>query len=206
MKTLLTIAFTAISILCFAQTDIIEMRSRGASLTKYERSSKSNSFDHVASNFGAIPMQMITTAVLDSVKHESDSVIVMYTRECNSLVRLRYGRVEEPTPSELNSPQESPWKPGADTILNHPLFHNKHSLDSIKTIIDRDYNFVLPADSVKFIGYDNANSQVNQEIVEPVKIKNEVKNSFGWELFFMLISPVLIVFGFRRYLIPHSEE
>lgn len=222
MKTLLSIALITISILSFAQTDIIEMRSRNASLKKYERTIKSNSSDHVASNFGAIPMQSVKTAVLDSVKHESDSVVIMYTRECTYLVRRRFGRTVDEQRRDLEIAkeyntstdgtteeevtEESPWSPGADTIAFHPLFKHQHSLDSIKRIVDRDYNFVLPADSIEFIGYDNANELPNQQFVESGKMKNEKKNSIGWELIFMLATPILFLLGMSKLVFPKNSN
>lgn len=199
MKNLLTITLTTISIFSFSQTDIIEMRSRNASLKKYERSIESKSVDHVASNFGMMPpdrnfklieLEEMSMAVLDSVKCLSDSVAIMYTSNYCT-------RFPVPTPRVGTK-----WQAGADTVFNHPLFSKRHSLDSVKTVLDRNYIFNLPSDSTKFIGFDNNKEIINEDAVLPVKHKYEKKNSFGWELLFMLITPVLFAFGLGRFLIP----
>lgn len=215
MKTLLTIALTTISILSFAQTDIIEMRSRNASLKKYVRTTKFNNFDHVASNFGAAPTILVKTAVLDSVKCISDSVAIMYTSNyCWNAPRTR-SLVEEERNRQQGQATEQRyveqgigalWQPGADTVINHPLFSHNHSLDSVKQVIDRDYYFNLPSDSIEFIGYDNANELPNQQSVEPTKAKNEKKNSFGWELMFMLVTPILFLLGMSKFAFPKTSN
>ena len=213
MRILVTIALTTISVLSFAQTDIIEMRSRNASLKKYERTIKYNNFDHVASNFGAAPTIRVKTAVLDSVKCISDSVAIMYTSNycwnaprTRSLVEEVRNRQQGQVPEQRYVEQGigKLWQPGADTVINHPLFSHKHSLDSVKQVIDRDYYFNLPSDSIEFIGYDNANGQTNQQFVEPAKLKNEKENSFGWELIFMLVTPILFLFGMSKLIYPKT--
>lgn len=209
MKTLITIVLTTISIFSFAQTDIIEMRSRNASLKKYNRTLENKSCDHVASNFGMAPLPKVRTAVLDSVKVLSDSTAVVYT----SNYCMRGIRTLEPlnwydsTGRELNEPiriYSNPrvghlWQPGADTVLNHPIFTQRHSLDSVKNVIDRDYNFNLPSDSIEFIGFDNTQVNSNENAVQPVKHKRKKKkNSFGWELIFMLVTPILFMLAVNR--------
>lgn len=216
MKTLLTLTLTVISLISFSQTDIIEMRSRNAFLKKYERTSKSNSFDHVASNFGMSPTREVRNAVLDSVKVLSDSVAIMYTSNyCSRVSRF------EPliiNPSDTNQQQKEKlartypnprvgylWQPGADTVVNHPLFIHRHSLDSVKQVIDNSYHFNLPSDSIEFIGFDNAQSQSNADSVLPVKQNRRKKNSFGWELIFMLVTPIVFMLGISRFVIPKSS-
>ena len=152
MKTLLSIALTTITILSFSQTDIIVLRSRNTSLKKYERVIESKSVDHVASNFGMMPpdhnlkrieLDEMSLAVLDFVKCLSDEVAIMYTSSYCTRFPL-------PTPRVGTK-----WQAGADTVFNHPLFSKRHSLDSVKTVLDRDYIFNLPSDPSKFIGFDN---------------------------------------------------
>ena len=154
MKTLLTFAVLASTTFTFAQTDIIEMRSRGRSLNKYERFdsyriSKSTN-DHVNSNFGMAPEPLVQTAVLDSIKALDDNTAIVYTSEYCTYgyypVESQFIYVDEQG-RELNEPKRvygNPrvghlWQPGADTVRNHPIFTRRHSLDSIKAVIDRDY-------------------------------------------------------------------
>lgn len=215
MKTLLTIVTLAISTFSFSQTDIIEMRSRSASLERYEHNVKSISSYHVPSNFGAAPTMRVQTAVLDSVKSISDSVTVMYTSNyCARLPRTRELVEQERNKQHGRGPEKiyqaqgigNLWEPGADTIVNHPLFANVHSLDSVKEVIDNDYYFNLPSDSITFIGFDNANSESTKKSKEEVELqqKNQKKNSIGWELIFMIIAPIGFLLGMNRIAFPRS--
>jgi hypothetical protein len=212
MKTTLTsLAVILCSYLSFAQTDIIEMRSRGASLKKYEHLSKIKGSYHVPSNFGMAPEPLVKTAVLDSIKVISDSSAVVFTS--NYCTRGYYPEPElvlfDSNGRQLNEPRKvyrNPrvghlWQPGADTVINHPIFTQRHSLDSIKDVIDRDYHFNLPSDSITFIGFDNGQVQrmSNEDSVQPVKHRRKKKeNSFGWELMFMIVSPIAFFFGMNR--------
>jgi hypothetical protein len=213
MKTLLTIAITIVSIFSFAQTDIIEMRSRNASLKKYERTSILNNSDHVASNFGAAPTVRVFNAVLDSVKCVSDSIAIMYTSNyCWDAPRTREIAEEELNRQNGQGPEQryveqgigELWQPGTDTVVNHPLFSNRHSLDSVKQVIDNDYYFNLPSDSIEFIGFDNGQGQATQQSIEPIQLKNKKKNSIGWELLFMIITPILFLFGMSKLVFPRT--
>ena len=214
MKILASIALTTISILSFAQTDIIEMRSRNASLKKYERITRSKSVDHVVSNFGMAPTIEVQNAVLDSVKCISDSTAIIYTSTYCWEAPITTSIIEEERNKQNGQGQRQRyvengigelWQPGADTVVNHPIFTHRHSLDSIKEVIDQDYYFNLPSDSIKFIGFDNAQSQSNSDHVLPVKHKRQKKNSIGWELIFMLVTPILFMFVIGRFVIPKSS-
>lgn len=211
VKILLTNIVIFCSYLSFAQTDIIEMKSRNASLKKYERISKIKSNDHIPSNFGMAPMPEVRTAVLDSIKVISDSTSVVYTSNYCTRRYIEELRLEsigfDSLGRELNEPvrrYSNPrvgqlWQPGADTVLNHPIFTQRHSLDSIKEVIDRDYNFNLPSDSITFIGFDNGKAVSNKDEVHPTKHKRKrKKNSFGWELIFMIVTPIGFLLGMNR--------
>ena len=219
MKSILTIALTTFAFLSFAQTDIIEMRSRNASLKKYERTVKSDRSDHVASNFGMAPTRIVTNAVLDSVKCISDTVAIMYTS--NYCTRGYHPRLEpvqfDPNqqPSETQKPERvygnprigNLWQPGADTVVNHPLFTRNNSLDSVKQVIDASYNFNLPSDSIEFIGFEKAEVFSNEKSNDKVKRKRQKKNSvYGLELLLMLTIPLLVIFFLGRYIIPKSSN
>ncbi|MFK7784494.1 MAG: hypothetical protein AB8B56_05255 [Crocinitomicaceae bacterium] len=211
MKTLLTTIVILCSYISFSQTDIIEMKSRNASLKKYDRVSKVKGTDHVPSNFGMAPTRLVQTAVLDSVKVISDSTSVVYTSNYCSR-ESRHFRVMPPVEldsfgRELNEPTRqysNPrighlWRPGADTVINHPIFTQRHSLDSIKDVIDREYNFNLPSDSIAFIGFDNGQRFSNEDAVQPRKHKRKQRrNSIGWELIFMIVTPIGFLLGMNR--------
>lgn len=208
MKTVITIAFALTSILSFSQTDIIEMRSRNASMKKYERSVKG---DHLASNFGMLREPMVRNAVLDSVKCISDTVAIMYTSYyCadgfyESPVKFEYDEQGKSHRTYSDPRIGEKWEPGELKVYNHPLFQHRHSLDSIKKALDRDYYFNLPADSIKFIGFDNAQGQSNADSIQPVKHNRLKENSIGWELIFMLVTPILFAFAVYRFVLPKSS-
>lgn len=212
MQTLLSIVLLSITTCSLGQTDIIEMKSRNASLKKYKRTFHSSDNDHALTNFGMAPMPEIRTAVLDSVKAISDSVSVVYTSnycsrgyqpldvelfiDSNEVQR----EVEKPTRIYPKPRVGRLWKPGADTVTNHPIFTKRHSLDSVKEVIDRSYHFNLPSDSIRFIGFDNASKIMNEDSVQPVKHKRQKKNSFGWELVFMILTPILFLLGMHKFM------
>jgi hypothetical protein len=206
MKKLTLVIACLITIQSFAQTDIIELRSRNASLKKYALA-RVDEGDHVTSNFGVVAMEEVRNSVLDSVKCISDTKIVMYTSDCENFM-VPFYRSTESGLTFQDGYQQVVWRPGADTVENHPLFSNRHSLDSIKMILDRDYYFRLPADSVKFIGFDNgAPIETEKSIDSPPKNEEEIrKSTIGWPLIFMLIGPLLCAYLFGFYLVPKTEH
>lgn len=138
---LLSIGF-CISI--YAQTKVISHKSHSGSKATFKTALNTSIFDMSASNFGAAPVEFIRRAKLDSVIHLTDTSAIMVTSEvCWSENRGR------------RDSDVSIWKAGKDTLDYHPLFTKKHSLDSIKNVLELQYNFQNPVDSVVFIGYDN---------------------------------------------------
>ena len=72
-------------------------------------------------------------------------------------------------------------------------------MDSVKNVIDRDYNFNLPSDSIAFIGFDNGQGFSNENAVQPTRHKRrQRKNGFGWELIFMIVTPIAFLFGMSK--------
>ena len=204
MKKLTLLIACLITIQSFAQTDIIEMRSRNASLKKYAHARVEDG-DHVTSNFGMEPpnstwnaqdLWSINHAVLDSVKWISDDVAVMYTSQYCSV---------EPVVEARSGVK---WSPGIDTVFNHPLFSHNHALDSVKMALDMEYYFRLPADSVKFIGFDNGAPIETEKSIDLPPKKEDVKrkSSIGWPLLFMLFGPLLCAYLFGSYLVPKTEH
>lgn len=217
MKTLLVLPLLLLTIVSFSQTDIIDLRSRSASLKSYKKATDMSKFDHVSSNFGMAPMPEVRTAVLDSVKALSDTVAVMYTSNyCSRSFRqepLFYldsngeqHSLQSPSKVRPNPRVGHLWQPGVDTVFFHPLFSRRHSLDSVKRVIDDQYYFNLPSDSIRFIGFDNSQQISNKDAVYPVKNRREKKNGIGWELMFMILSPLVLFLGMSRYLIPSASS
>lgn len=201
MKRLITLALALSSFLCFSQTDIIEMRSRNASLASYTKTSLSNKYDHVPSSFGLdpslnsnmnrlgpadIPVFLSPKVFLDSVKNIPEKGVVFFiSSQC------------EQNPLTENSINVSPCLRIADTIFSQTLFQLNSSLDSVKEVLQRNYSMDLISDSTRFIDFED-----EQEVQSVEILPKEKENSIGWELLFMLITPLLFAFGMSKIIIP----
>lgn len=140
--------FVCLNVLGNAQTKLISHKSHSGNKTTFKKALEGNLFDMGISDFGQAPMRMVKNAVLDSLIFLSDTSAIMVTSEhCKVIDR---GRTRS----------SSVWKAGKDTLEYHPLFIKKHSLDSIKQVIELQYNFNNSVDSVVFVGYDNEKPEV----------------------------------------------
>lgn len=124
----------------FAQTKLIAFKSHSGNMENFKNAYEENLFDLPNDNFGAAPEPIIEEAALDSLIYLNDTAVIMVTS--NYCIR------------EFSKKYRA-WRPGRDTVFNHPLFCKKHSLDSIKEVLKTSYNFANSIDTVKFIGYDN---------------------------------------------------
>jgi hypothetical protein len=140
MKLTITFLLCIASISVTAQTRNISYSSHGGDPENLGFAMETI-FNMDNSNFGAAPERIVTTAALDSVIYISEDVAVMVTSTyCKNLYR---------------NVKESLWRAGKDTVYRHNLFSRKHSLDSIKRVLQAEYNFQNPVHTIKFIGYDN---------------------------------------------------
>ena len=102
-----------------AQTKKIAFKSHSGSIENFQLALNNELFNMDNSNFGRGPEPEVVSAELDSIIFVSDSVAVMVTSQhCKVWYK----------PSE----KATLWKAGKDTLINHPLFSHKHSLDSIR--------------------------------------------------------------------------
>jgi hypothetical protein len=146
MKKSITVLLLSIGfcISIYAQTKVISHKSHSGNKANFKAALNASIFDMSASNFGAAPIRIIRNAQLDSLIFLTDTSSVMITSEtCWEEERGR------------NIDDKSIWKAGKDTLDFHPLFTKKHSLDSIKKVLRKQYNFQNSVDSIVFIGYDN---------------------------------------------------
>ena len=70
--------------------------------------------------------------------------------------------------------QPKVWQEGIDTVYNHPLFSNQHNLDSIKSVLRKEYFFANAIGSVKFVGYDNDKNAAPKRLKSKKKAKKKV--------------------------------
>jgi len=132
----------------FSQTKLISHKSHSGSDSNFRIALEKNLFDIGDSNLGDVPYREVKNAQLDTVIYISKGKSVMKTSEyCK--IENKYNRINE------DKSLGNFWKKGTDTLLNHPLFSKKHSLDSIKNVLKQQFHFKNDIDKVIFIGFDN---------------------------------------------------
>lgn len=184
-----------------AQTKIIAHKSHsGKSNDKYLNHSFTIG-DHWFSNFGAAPQKFIRNAHLDSVLYINDSITVMFTStHCQDLYDY--------------SNDETLWKAGKDTLINHPVFSQKIEVDSMKEIIKKQYYFKNKISDVKFIHFDKRqknpniqqdNNQQNNEqqnSLPPIFKTNTPDNTLFQKILLILgVIIISIMLGYIPFLI-----
>jgi len=156
---LLLVAGSWIAHGALAQTKMIAHKSHSGKKETFKIALENRIFGLEGSNFGEAPQPLVRTSRLDSVIFLSQKKAIMVTSD------LCYkGRTKK----------SSVWSAGRDTVIDHPLFSKKHDLDSIKTILQTQYYFKNPIDSVAFVGYDNNKSTPTNFTPEIVFEKDNV--------------------------------
>jgi hypothetical protein len=146
MKKLILALLVAFATIGNAQTKLISHKSHSGSNETFALAVENDLFDIVESDFGAAPEKIVRNSSLDTVIYVSKTKSVMITSEfCMTIDRRIKERIKE---REI-------WKAGKDTVYSHPLFTQKHSLDSIKNVLKSQYNFQNNIDKTVFIGFDN---------------------------------------------------
>jgi hypothetical protein len=170
MKKMKKLIFTCLAIffgnLLFAQTKIIAYKSHSGNMANFENAIFENKFDANFSNLGVVPQRQIMDASLDSVIIIDENKSVLIT---SSVCKFRHSEK-----SEL-------WKPGRDTVYKHKLF-SKRNVDSVKSILKRQYYFKNNMDSVIFLEYDKMKKQYiplknNTEKEDKIIKKSEIKKA-----------------------------
>lgn len=171
MKKLIGTAILLVAFTSFSQTKLISHKSHGGDNAHFRVSVENNLFDISGSNFGEAPMRIVKNAQLDTLIFiENDKVVMITSEYCkdqfgSKIVTISNGKDERPS-NELGVI----WKLGKDTLVNHPLFSRKNSLDSIKKVLTEEYFFKNKIEDVVFIGHES-NFQNN------IKNKKEKKKT-----------------------------
>jgi len=139
-RVFLLIAGLFVTQFVFGQTKRIAHKSHSGKNETFRAALMNSLFGLEGSNFGQAPTPIVKNSKLDSVIFLSDKRVIMVTS--NYCINNRTAK------STL-------WSAGRDTVVNHPLFSKKHDLDSIKAVLQAQYYFENPAESVTFVGYDN---------------------------------------------------
>ncbi|MBP6432789.1 MAG: hypothetical protein KA319_13575 [Ferruginibacter sp.] len=180
------------------QTKKIAFKSHSGNMANFETTFSNNLFDMENSNFGVAPVREIIDAQLDSVIFICDTAAIMVTSQyCRK--RDRVTRVEQ---------KQTLWSAGKDYVYHHPLFSRKHSLDSIKQVLQLQYYFKNPISKVVFIGYDNGEDTCGYNPISktgiPPTFKSGNNYSFLGKELVVLISGVFLFAAFVTLLIKTS--
>lgn len=156
-----------ISLLCtvtavsFAQTKKIAFKSHSGSDKNFSIALENNLFNMDESNFGLPSPKVVFTKTLDSVICLADNITV--------LVITNYSTETFPLKGK-------PVKAGSayDTVYNHPLFSQKHSLDSIRRVLKIQNEYQNLVQKIVFVGFDNKKPKKakRNELLLPVLVNN----------------------------------
>ena len=182
MRQLFFFLLCAVTSVSFAQTKKIAFKSHSGNNANFSIALEEKMFYMDESNFGLGPLREVTTRSLDSVIYISKSMTV--------LVISTY-LTQERSPIKANPSFEGSVK---DTVYNHPLFSQKHSLDSIKSVLKRDNQYEQSAKATVFIGFDNKKSKKikRNELLIPAGTK---KDNNGNDNNFIPVERTAVPFG-----------
>jgi hypothetical protein len=180
---LITGLFCLLCNLAIAQTKKIAFKSHSGSAEYFAVAAETNLFDMEDADFGVLPQRDVKNALLDSVIFVSDSVAIMITSE--------YCRRSDFNNRPVNAYRL--WKSGREVVYSHPLFSRNHSLDSIRQVIQSQYNFKNPADKIVFVGYDNKKRKYKCNELIPAGNNTGNKNPTPFDGPFKLIFTLIMV-------------
>ncbi len=184
MKKTCNLLALLISISFFSQTKLIAFKSHSGHSESFNKAVSENLFDANFSNLGIAPQKYVKDARLDSVIILNEKESILVTSSAHK--RIIKGAVRE-------------WQPGKETVYNHGLF-SKKNIDSVKTVLKRDYNFVNDMDSVVFIEYDKESKsykEIKPSSAKPEKEKSE-KTKGGLLLGILMISGASGFYSWKR--------
>lgn len=169
MKTILFISAAIFSLSAIsAQTKLISHKSHSGSNKNFALALNANLFNINESNLGHAPNRLVENASLDSVIYVSENEVILVTNK----------HIVDNSEKSFDS---TIWIPGRETLIDHPLFSKKNSLDSIKQVIKKQYNFKNDIDKTVFVGYDNQNKLIKKDkkeksIIPVTPINNDKPN------------------------------
>lgn len=183
MKTTCTFLALLISVSIFSQTKLIAFKSHSGHSENFNTAVSEHLFDTNFSNLGIVPQKYVRDARLDSVIILNDEESVLVTSSTKKRVPAGIKRL---------------WEPGRETVRNHGLF-SKKNIDSVKTVLKRDYNFVNDMDSVIFVEYDQENKSYKEiKPTEKPKKEKPEKMPRGLLLGILMLSGASGFYGWKR--------
>ncbi|MCT2563286.1 hypothetical protein [Chryseobacterium herbae] len=146
-----------ISISIFSQTKLIAFKSHSGHSADFNTAVSKNLFDANFSNLGD-SRPFYEKMKLDSVIILEDGESVLVTRSAGIL---------------FNDKKEE-WQPGRKVVHNRALFAKKN-IDSVKTVLKNNYQFVNDMDSVVVVKYNKQDK--SYKVIKPAATKPEKEKS-----------------------------
>ncbi len=170
----------------FSQTKLISYKSHSGDMKYFEKNIVEDSYNTNYSNLGVAPQRYVTNSKLDSVIIIDDKKSVIVT---SNYCKIR----------ENANPQK--WKPGRDTIYNHPIFSDDN-IDNVKKVLKRDYNFQNDIDSTVFLKYDKKTKEykpiTSKKVIKTAEIKSFKPKEETLYLLVLSIAVFASVFIYRK--------
>lgn len=146
----------------YAQTKRIAFKSHSGNSEHFKQALSAALFENEGSNFGIAPERYVTFAHLDTVIFINDTTVELVTSHHSNFVD-----------DYRTSTHPNLWKPGHETVVNHPVFNSEKTIEEMKEIVQKTYHFKNDISKVVFIGEPKA---VKKNIKS--KQKNTLKNGF----------------------------
>jgi GH15 family glucan-1,4-alpha-glucosidase len=157
MKTFYSLFAITIGSFLFSQTKLIAFKSHSGNTKHFNTAVSENLFDANFSNLGN-PRQFYEKTKLDSVIIFDDGESILVTRSANSLFDEK--KVE--------------WEKGRKVVRNRALF-SKKNIDSVKTVLKNDFEFINNMDSVVVVKFNKKNK--SYKVIKPAAAKPEKEKS-----------------------------
>lgn len=170
----------------FSQTKLISYKSHSGNMEYFEKSIVEDNYNTNYSNLGMAPQRYVTNSKLDSVIIIDDKKSVIVT---SNYCKIRG-----------NSNPEK-WKPGRDTVYNHPIF-SRENIESVKNELRKDYNFQNDLDSTVFLKYDEKTKEYKpitpKKVIKTAEVKSFKSKEESMYLLVLSIAVFAFVFIYKK--------
>ncbi len=165
MKPFILLLSCILSVLTFAQTPKIMHKRLGGTNENYLSVLEHEHSPIRQSNFGLPPTIHVKRAVIDSIIAVNESTVVVVTshrvRQEHQWENLAYDTLsntfycpDSMIQKSLSYDSTGLWKPGRDTLINHPVFSASLGCDQILAKLREDYQLYGATENVVFVGFN----------------------------------------------------
>lgn len=170
----------------FSQTKLISYKSHSGNIEYFEKSIVEDSYNTNYSNLGVAPQRYVTNSKLDSVIIIDDKKSVIVT---SNYCKIR------------GNANPEKWKPGRDTVYNHPIFSDDN-IDNVKKVLKSEYNFQNDIDSTVFLKYDKKTKEykpiTSKKVIKTAELKSFKSKEEIMYLLVLSIAVLASVFIYRK--------